>query len=210
MRPIRDEVYSRIRQAIIRGVYQPGDRLQEETLAEQLGTSRTPVREALRKLEIERLVVYYPHRGTVVSEVVTDEIEELYQVRILLETMIAKRAAQNATDEDIEHLRDLLEQSKKMTDSDELLDCIEQFNNYIFEMASCDYLVDLNKRAHDILRRAMTYNALDEERRSGTYTEHCRIVDALSKHDLEAAQQATAEHILASASRIKGVGKILL
>lgn len=194
-RPIRDEVYQMLRQAILRGEYKPGDRLQEETLAEQLGTSRTPVREALRKLEVESFVNYYPHRGTVVSEVSTDEIEELYQIRTIIESFIAKRAAINATDKDIKHLREILANGEKLTDDIEILDNIEQFNETIFEIAGSRSLADLNRKIRELLRRVVVSNHLDPQRRTRAHSEHVRIVDAFEKNDPELAQKVTIEHL---------------
>jgi DNA-binding GntR family transcriptional regulator len=158
LRPIRDEVYHIVRNDIIRGVYKPGDRLQEEQLAEQLGTSRTPVREALRKLEVERFVSYTPHRGTVVTAVSIDEVEELYQVRMMLEAFIAKRAAINSTHDDIRKLRKALSNCEKCTEPDDILDSVEEFNRVFFETAKCDSLVDINRRVREILQRVLVSN----------------------------------------------------
>ncbi len=195
MRPIRDEVYQRIRKAIIRGVYKPGDRLQEEWLAEELGTSRTPVREALRKLEVERFVTYYPHKGTVVSEVSRDEIEELYQVRQLLEVFIARRAAKNAAPEDIARLRAVLAQEERCVEADDILDAVENFNNALFEISRADSLVDLNRRIREYLQRVTTSNHLNPVRRKQAHGEHLLIIEALEAHDADLAEQRTIEHL---------------
>ena len=203
LRPIRDEVYLQIRKAIIRGTFKPGDKLQEEDLAEMLGTSRTPIREALRKLEVENLVIYYPHRGTVVSDVAVDEVEELYQVRTLIETFIAKRAALNATAEDIAQLRKILEDGRNCTDPEEILSNVELFNNTLFEISRADALVDLNRRIRYTLQRVLVNNHLNPERREQAYQEHCRIVDALEAHDSDLAQRYTLEHLTSSPKKLK-------
>ncbi len=203
MRPIRDEVYLQIRKAIIRGVYKPGEKLQEEDLAEALGTSRTPIREALRKLEVENLVTYYPHRGTMVSDVSVDEVDELYQVRTLVEVFIAKRAALNATPEDIAQLRKILKDGEQCTDPDDILSNVELFNDTLFEIAHADALVDINRRIRFTLQRVVVNNHLNPERRKTAYEEHCKIVDALEAHDSDLAQKYTLEHMAHSPRKLK-------
>ncbi len=203
MRPIRDEVYHRIRQAIIRGAYQPGEKLQELDLAEMLGTSRTPVREALRKLEVENLVTYYPHKGTVVSEVNTDEVEEIYEVRTLLEVFIARRAAARATPEDVKKLRRILARGELCEEPDDILDAVERFNEVLFEVSGAVSLVDLNRRVREILQRIVVSNHLNPERRASARLEHRRIVDALEANDLDLAEKYTREHMERSPRTLK-------
>lgn len=195
MRPIRDEVYHRLRQAILRGIYRPGEKLQEVALAEDLGTSRTPVREALRKLEVERLVVYYPHRGTVVAEVAADEIAELYQVRTLLERFIARRAARNAGPQDIARLRKILAIVELCEEPDEILEAVEDFNDAIFKLSGAEHLVDLARRIRELLQRVLVSNHLDPVRRAEAHQEHLHIVEALEANDPDRAEQYTIEHM---------------
>lgn len=195
LRPIRDEVYHRIRQAILRGAYKPGERLQEVALAEELGTSRTPVREALRKLEVEKLVIYYPHRGTVVSEFPADEIAELHQVRTLLERFIARRAARNATPQDIEKLQSILARAERGKAPDEILEAVEDFNAAIFGISKAEHLVDLTRRIRELLQRVLLSNHLDPARRTEAHEEHRRIVEALAANDPDRAEQFTIEHL---------------
>lgn len=195
IRPIRDEVYERLRKAIIQGAYKPGDKLQEEQLAEQLGISRTPVREALRKLEMEKLVLHSPHRGTIVSDVSVDEVEDLYHLRELAETIITKRAAMNATPADISRLRSILAKGETYTDPDDILDGVEAFNNALFELACADSLVDIERRIRLTLQRVTTSNHLDPERRKSANAEHHRIVDAMAARDMERIEACIREHL---------------
>ncbi len=195
IRPIRDIVYQEIRKAIITGLYKPGDKLQEEDLAEKLGVSRTPVREALRKLEVEHFVIYYPHRGTVVSEIPADEVDELYQVRLLLETFIARKAAVKATAEDVKRLREILAEEEKCIAPDDILDAVERYNDAIFQISGAVTLVDLNKKIREILQRIVASNHLNPERRNQAHQEHLRIVEALERNDPDLAEQYTVEHL---------------
>ena len=203
MRPIRDEVYHRIRQAILRGVYQPGEKLQEEALAEALGTSRTPVREALRKLEVEQFVTYYPHRGTVVSAISPDEVDDLYRVRTLLEVLIIRRAAERATPEQVRSLRKILAVSELCVEPDEILDSVELFNSALFDVSGAPSLVILNRHIRELLQRVVSSNHLNPERRAQAHREHMLIVDALEANDPDLAEERTLEHLGNSPRKIK-------
>ena len=99
--PLRREIETRLRTAIVAGRFKPGDRLIEREMCELLGVSRASLREALRQLEAEELVKIVPHRGPVVSEVTVEEAEQLYDVRAMLEGLAARRFAETASDEDI-------------------------------------------------------------------------------------------------------------
>lgn len=194
-RPIRDEVFFQIRKAIIRGDYKPGEKLQEEDLAEQLGTSRTPVREALRKLESEKLVTYYPHRGTVVSEISNDEIDELFAVRALIEVLIARRAAVKATPDDIKKLRAYLEKAECSDDTDLILNSVEAFNEKIFQISGAERLTDLNRRIREYLQRLLISSHTEPRRKAEAAAEHMKIVEALEAGDPDLAEKYTREHM---------------
>lgn len=203
MRPIRDEVFCLLRKAIIRGDYKPGEKLQEETLAEQLGTSRTPVREALRKLESEKLVTYYPHKGTVVSEISREEVEDLFAVRALSEKLIIRRAAVKAKPEDIRELRRYLEASEAGKDADMILDSIDAFNEKLFEISGAEQLVDINRRIRERLQRVLVSNHLDPVRSAVAHAEHLKIVEALEAGDPDLAEKYTEEHIKNAPKRFR-------
>lgn len=194
-RPIRDVVYKRLLAGILNGKYKPGDRLREETLAEELGVSSTPVREALRKLEVERFVDYYPRKGTVVSEIPRDEVEELYKVRQLLEVLIIRRSAQNATPKDITKLRKLLASEEMYSEPDDVHEVTVQFNRILLELSRADNLIALMKRVRESLNRVFNRNYLDPERRRRAREEHVRIVDALEAHDADLAEKLIVEHL---------------
>lgn len=194
-RPIRDVVYKHILAGILNGTYKPGERLREETLAEDLGVSSTPVREALRKLEVERFVDYYPRKGTVVSEIPSDEVEELYKVRQLLEVLIIRRGAQKATAKDIARLRKMLESEAACNEPDDVYEVMVQFNNALLELSRADNLIALTKRVRESLNRVFNRNYLDPERRKQAREEHVRIVDALEAHDADMAETLIVEHL---------------
>jgi DNA-binding GntR family transcriptional regulator len=203
IRPIRDEVYHILRREIMSGAYKPGERLQEEQLAEILGVSRTPVREAMRKLETEKLVDYYPHRGTIVSDVGTSEIEELFLVRTFIEVLINKKVARNATQKDKDRLREILNETVEREKTEEIILGIELFNKTLFDISKSEYLVDLNCRVREIIKRIVMANALDPERRQSIFEEHSKIVDAIETKNEELIEKYTIEHIQSSFYKFK-------
>ena len=195
MRPIRDEVHDTIRKAIIRRKYAPGERLQEEALAAELGVSRTPVREALRKLEVDGLVTYYPHKGSVVAGVSLDEVEDLYRVRLVLEVLIVRRAAERANADDIVRLLRILDEEQRCEDPDDILDAVEKFNAALFEVAAAHSLAKLNQSIRETLQQVMISNHLNPVRRKEAHSEHLRIVEALAANDPDLAEKYTVEHL---------------
>ena len=107
-KPLRELVCEHIRDAIINGVFAPGERLMEIQMADEMGVSRTPVREAIRKLEMEGFVVMIPRRGTYVSNMSIRDINDVYEIRISLDTLAAGLAAERISDEELEELQRLL------------------------------------------------------------------------------------------------------
>ena len=102
--PLRDVVFNTLRQAILKGELKPGERLMEIALAERLGVSRTPIREAMRKLELEGLVVMIPRRGAQVANITEKDLNDVLEVRIALENMAIEKACQNMTEDSMSKL----------------------------------------------------------------------------------------------------------
>ena len=107
--PLREVVFNTLRQAILKGELKPGERLMEIALAEKLGVSRTPIREAMRKLELEGLVVMVPRRGAQVANITEKDLNDVLEVRITLENMAIEKACANMTDADIRKLEQAAE-----------------------------------------------------------------------------------------------------
>lgn len=124
-----DRVYSHIRDGIIAGTYAPGARLGEVDIAELTDTSRTPVREALRQLEMEGLVEVVPHRGARVYTWTADDLEEIYDLRMTLEAMAAARAARRIGDKDIDRLSELCDLMESAAANGQQLDLMAQLND---------------------------------------------------------------------------------
>ena len=195
MRPIRDEAYEVIKKNILRGIYKPKQRLKETELAAMLGVSRTPVREAMRKLEIDGLIEYKPQRGTVVADFDINEIVEIYEVRSVIEVLIMKRAAKAISDELIKKLEKNIERFKKEEKDEAILDLADEFNELIYEASQCKKLVDLMRHTREYFKRVRISNHTDPERRESAISEHEKILMALKKRDILLAEKYALEHI---------------
>ena len=108
--PLREVVCETLRDAVRRGVLKPGERLMEIQLAEELGVSRTPVREAIRKLEMEGYVIMMPRRGTYIADLSIRDINEVFEIRTSLESLASGLAAERITEDELEKLQRLLVQ----------------------------------------------------------------------------------------------------
>lgn len=142
----REIVYERIRKAIISGEYLPGQRLVERDLAQLFKVSRTPVREALRKLELERLVTTTPFKGVIVTDYSPAEVTEFFEIRSVLEGLAAKLAATRRSGEDLAALEECLEKSEVALKEKILEDLIywnDRFHKTISKASGCERLAEM-------------------------------------------------------------------
>ena len=119
--PLRDVVFNTLRRAILKGELKPGERLMEIQLAQRLGVSRTPVREAIRKLELEGLVNMMPRRGAVVAEITLQDLEDVLEVRAVLEELAVQKACENITEDQLRDLKKAANDFKRSLEDDNLL-----------------------------------------------------------------------------------------
>jgi DNA-binding GntR family transcriptional regulator len=198
-RPLRDEVYDAVRRAIVQGELAPGLRLVETELAGRLGISRTPIREALRKLEAEGFLSKGPGSSLVVSEMSLEEVEETFRIRAVLEGLAARLAAERATPERIAHLERVLERSDAMMDGqppERLLEWNTRFHDGLNALSGSAQLQQLLQAIHaKILRyRRITL----EVGRAGKVwlREHRAILQAIKDRDPERAERLITQHVL--------------
>ncbi len=181
--------------AIEKGELLPGQRLQETRLAEQFGMSRTPIREALHRLETLGLAEPGPQRGLIVANISYERLRQLFAVREGLEKLAMQLAVSSASDEEIALLQDLINAEQTLTDSKALHDHNRQFHRQIYRSTHNPYLNEMldNLRIHLSLLRGTTYALA--ERAEEAKQEHQAIVDALARRDCAAAQEAACQHI---------------
>ena len=191
--PLRDVVFNTLRQAILRGEMEPGERLMEIQLAQKLGVSRTPIREAIRKLELEGLVIMIPRKGAEVAHITEKDMKDVLEVRSTLEELVVELAIKNVTDEKIEELK-----------------CA----NKVFESAIVSKdavnIVEADVKFHDILY-SMTNNARleyvkDARTHSIIISEHNDIIKQIRDKNVPVAKTVIHQHI---SNQEKGISRLL-
>ncbi len=189
------DAYDLILEAIDTGVYRPGSRLVESELAERFGVSRTPIREALQRLETQSLLTR-DGRSLIVASLDHAQTAELYVVRQELEGLAAKLAAKHAAEEEIEVLRQMVEDDRALLDDPQALArANRRFHNQIHLASHNRYLVqqlDLVYRSMALLARTSLAAAGRGEK---ALEEHAAIVDAIANGDGERAAQALKDHL---------------
>jgi len=193
---VQKDAYTLILEAIEAGTYKPGDRLVESELAERLGVSRTPVREALQRLETQAMLTR-DGRSLIVASLDHNQLAELYAVRTELEGLAARLAARHATDEEIRVLRAMVEDDKRLLDADprEMSRANKRFHRQIHLASHNRFLVQQLDLVHRSMALMATTSLAAEGRSQGALAEHHQIVSAIEARDGEAAYQALRLHI---------------
>jgi DNA-binding GntR family transcriptional regulator len=190
-----DFVYTNVHEAISTGRLRPGDRVRESELATWLAVSRTPVRDALRRLESEGLVSHAARRGLVVTEFDAQQVVELYSLREALEGMAASLAARYASESEIRSLQDLIARQKLTTHPMELAELNKQFHALLYHAARNRYLIRALGGLSDSLAMLGDTTYSVPGRRPAALAEHLKIIDALKRQDAVAADAAARRHI---------------
>lgn len=190
-------VYERIREAILSGELAPGQTLSENSLAERFGASRTPVREALQRLEIETLVER-AGRSVRVSETSPEEILDIYYVRISLEGAAAKGAAERASEFDVARLRATAQRMAEATSPEERARTNREFHEAMWAASHSPTLNDLLGRLNVHLVRYPRTTLESDERWKEAVNEHDAILDAVISHDASRAQSLAEAHMAAA------------
>lgn len=189
--------YERIREAILSGAFEGGRVLSENALAAEFGTSRTPVREALHRLEIERLVERGP-RGAIVRATSPEEILDIYDVRITLEGSAAQRAAQQASALDLVRLRARQDDMRALEGRAGRAAANQAFHRALWAASHSPTLVDLLERVGLHLMRYPTSTLDSDERWAEAIAEHDAIIDAIARRDAEMARSLAERHMSAA------------
>ena len=195
-RSLRDQVYDRLRAAILSGDMAPGAPIIEADIAARLGASRTPVREALRRLETEGMLEPRGGRGTVVRELARDEIACIFEIREALETLAARRASRRMGAREYSAAQRIVHRMRKHVDDPSEMERLDTaFHDYILSHADGHRLKRmLGDLRSDIL--PWRFIALsDAERRQGTIDEHAAMLAAMKSRDEDAIVAATSRHI---------------
>lgn len=204
---MREEVYDRILEKIMKGVYPAGTRLVNRKLATELGVSITPVREALNNLAQEGIIKLVPHLGFFVKDFNMMEMAKVYQVRECIEPFVARLAAENVNDIDIEELRNInarLKEAAERQDWENVIHQEQEFHNYIAELSGNEYMANIIMNCR-IMELCSRFAATAIAKMSGSELEeflllakkaktHGKIIDALAKHDGQEAARIMRSH----------------
>lgn len=200
------QVYQQIRKGILSGNWKPGQAITELALSKQLSVSRTPVREALHQLELEGLIELRPNRGAVVVGICPSDIEDIYEIRSLLEGRAAEKAALNAQPEAIDRLIEIVDLTEfyiERKDYDRVTVMDDRFHQLIYELSASRMfqriLADLHAYAEDVRERSIK----EPGRAMIMLAEHRAILEAIAEHNSEKASQLMIEHVNNSAENME-------
>lgn len=196
--PLRDVVFNTLRQAILKGELKPGERLMEIALADRLGVSRTPIREALRKLELEGLVVMIPRRGAQVADITEKDLNDVLEVRIALENLAILKACKCMTEDQIGKLLAAAQEFEKTTKEGNLVRMAEAdvaFHDVVYEAAENVTLNQVQNNLREQIYRYRVEYLKDEEMRNQLVREHEELYEAIKERDVEKAQGISFRHI---------------
>ena len=198
-KPIRDEVFLFLRKAILLNHFEPGERLVEHKLAQQMNVSRTPIREALRKLELEGLVDYVPRKGVVVIGISAEDAVEIYAICSVLEGLAARLAAKNRTDEELCHLQTILfgmDQHIQVNNINKLHAIHSRFHNMIARISRNPKLYQMIASLRERVENFTETSYSNLKRLKNGWKEHEDIVSAIEEGDAERAERTARNHLM--------------
>lgn len=197
-KPLREVVFESVRGAIISGVLKPGERLMEVQLAEKLGVSRTPIREAIRKLELEGLVIMMPRKGAYVADLSLKDITDVLEIRATLEGLASGLAALRITDEEIRELESIAKQFRQAIvegDFDKILQGDIDFHDVIFKASRNDKLVQINNNLREQVQRFRIMYINQSNKSMNIADDHFEIARAISERNMDKAEKIAKRHI---------------
>lgn len=196
--PLRDVVFNTLRQGILTGELKPGERLMEIHLANRLGVSRTPIREAIRKLELEGLVTMVPRRGAEVSRISKQDLKDVLEVRRTLDTLAVGLACERMSDEDrvlLKEAKHEFERSTKSKDATTIAQADVKFHDIILHSTQNKRLIQIvNNLAEQVYRYRLEY-VKDSRNHERLIQEHDLICDYIVQGNTEKAQEVSQVHI---------------
>ena len=206
--PLRDVVFNTLRKAILRGELKPGERLMEIQLANKLGVSRTPIREAIRKLELEGLVLMIPRKGAEVAEITEKNMRDVLEVRKALEELAVQLACDKITKEEIEEMKKAAEDFKKILKSKDITEIAEadvRFHDIIYMATDNQKLIQLLNNLREQMYRYRVEYLKDAAIYPRLIEEHHRMYDALKEKDQKQAVAYVEKHLHNQAEAVKKI-----
>ena len=196
--PLRDVVFQTLRQAILKGELKPGERLMEIQLAQKLGVSRTPVREAIRKLELEGLVVMIPRKGAEVAKITVRDLKDALEVRMAIDSLSVKLACERLDENDKTEIKQAcvaFREAVKSKNVQAIVEGDERFHNTIYRASKNQKLITIAMNLREQVYRYRFEYVKDFSYHENLIREHDQITEAILKGDVETAQKIMKEHI---------------
>ncbi len=197
-RSLRYTVYEAIKENILEGKYKAGDSLTENRIAEELNVSRTPVREAIRQLEFEDLVVSIPNRGVFVMGLSRQDAKDIYDIRKLIEGQIICWAVDRITKDELNKLYEIVELMEfytKKNDSENLARLDTNFHKTIYDACKSKHLNRMFTCLHSNMQLARQISLKKPERAEQSLSEHKMILEAIERRDKKIASKLMLEHV---------------
>lgn len=196
----KEEAYNYLKEAIINHQLRPGEPISELAISKQLNMSRSPIREVLNQLEQEGLVVNYPLRGSFVATMTPYDVDDIFQMRIMLELWAIERSFSRFTLEDVDELEDMFRRSQEEGDWEKRHEADRYFHSMIVEKAGSPRLLHFVKVLNLQSERIRRISAKNSMRMSNSFEEHMEILHCIRAGDLEAAKGSLKKHLEAVAS----------
>lgn len=203
------KVFHAIREDILNGNYQANEELKEKNIGDELGVSRTPVREALRQLELEGLVRIIPNKGAFVEGVTLKDVKDIYEIRTLLEGLCARWAAEQITQEQLAELEETVFLSDfhfARENWEQILELDNRFHEIVYEACASKELTRVLRDYHHYLQRIRRITLEQKARAGASIDEHRAIAEALKAHDPNTAEACAMQHIRNTISNMDKIG----
>ena len=208
---LSSKVFQKLRDNILTGKYAEQEELRENTIGKELGVSRTPVREALRQLELEGLVTIIPNKGAYVSGITGEDVKDIYRMRSLLEGLCARWAAERITEEQLGRLDEIIllaefhSKRENAINAEQITELDGQFHAVLYEACGSRILKHTLTDFHKYVQNARKLSIISGERARKSIREHKMILRAIRERDPDLAEQLANEHIIHVMENLKNV-----
>ena len=203
---LRGQVFDKIRSDILNGKYKRGEELVESAIGKELGISRTPVREAIRQLELEGLVQLVPNKGAFVTGISEKDVRDIYLIRARLEGLAARMAAKNITPELLEAMEEtfvLSEYHAKKEHYEQVCEMDSKFHKLLYKASGSRILEHTLTDFHQYVQRVRMASIMQKRRMEKSNDEHDAILTAIREHDEEKAELVATRHISNTVENLK-------
>lgn len=194
---LADQVFERLESDILTGKYQRGEILTEMKLCHELGVSRTPVREALRRLEQEHIIEECA-KGMLVLSITAEDAENIYNIRRHIEGLAAAACARQITDEQLQELQDVVELQEfyvQKRDAEKIKAMDSEFHQKVYKYSGSPVFYDTLVPLHKKIQKFRKTSIMDKSRAKSSTAEHRQVFEAIAAHDPVAAEKAMVEHV---------------